>query len=168
VTREQTLLSRGAAFLSQRLAERVSRRSFLARVGRGAIAVAMGGSAALALPDRGYAHDSCECGSCSGSCCGALTVRCENLPGWNRNRCPSDSCICGCWWESVSTSVCSSGIREWCDCCRGCTGCDCVNDHPTCCRHKTYSSRSQCASGCNHIRCRRWRCIDSTFTVTTC
>ena len=55
MTREQTLLSRGAAFLSQRLAERVSRRSFLARVGRGAIAVAMGGSAALVsgcLPAR--------------------------------------------------------------------------------------------------------------------
>lgn len=165
-----TALSDASARVARFLAGRTTRRSLLARVGQGSIVVAMGGGAALRLADVAYADGGCNCGACPS--CGSCTANSATCNcAFGINTCTNGSCIGGCWWESWSG--CQSGIREWCDCVSGCDNpCTCVNcstgQHPRCCRHKTYSSRSQCGNGCNHIRCRRWTCIGSTFTVTTC
>jgi hypothetical protein len=163
-TTETTGLEKVGGDFSRFFASRVSRRSFLSRVGVGAVALTMGGTAGEALVERAHAHSSCNCGACSGTCGCNNSVTCANLTG--SNVCPSGSCICGCWW--VSYSGCASGFREWCDCCMGCGSCSCHSGAPSCCNHKFYSSRSTCSTGCNHIKCRRWRCISSTYTVTRC
>jgi hypothetical protein len=169
----ESVLSNASGTFSRYLARTHSRRTFLARVGQGGIAVALGSSGALQLAGVAQADGACNCGICPSnpSCCSNNSVTCLCLT--NSNACPSGSCIGGCWWTSVPTSECSSGLREWCDCVAGCENpCGCWNCNgastPRCCRHKTYSSRSQCGNGCNHIRCRRHRCIGSTFTVGTC
>lgn len=155
------------------LANRTSRRSFLTRVGQGSVALAVGSAASGLVAAEAVADGPCNCGLCpsGASCCNFNSTTCLCLTG--ENKCPDGSCIGGCWWEVVSTSQCGTGIREWCDCVAGCEqSCTCVTCNggsaARCCRHKTYASRSQCGNGCNHIRCRRHRCISGSFSVSTC
>lgn len=164
-------LSNASGGFARYLAARTSRRSFLSRVGQGGIAVALGSASGLTLPEAAHADGSCQCGICPSCCSGGFSITCLCLTG--QNQCPSGSCIGGCWWERVSLLDCGTSVREWCDCVDGCqSSCNCrsCNGATTvhCCRHKTYSSRSQCGGGCNHIRCRRHRCVSGTFPVSTC
>lgn len=159
--------------ISRMLAGRTSRRSFLARVGQGTVALSVGSAFAPRIIGEAHAEGPCNCGICpsGASCCSGNSATC--LCVWGENSCPSGSCIGGCWWEPVSTSQCGTGIREWCDCIQGCEqNCRCIScngqTQARCCYHKTYSSRSQCGDACNHIRCRRHRCVTGTFPVTSC
>ena len=146
------------ARVSDSLARRISRRSFLARTTRTAIAVVMGSAgASRVLADPAAAHTG-GCGSCGGSCCGANSVLCQNLPGHMQNSCPGQTVNCG-YWE-VNDSSCASGRRRYIDCCGGCAGgsnCTCINGAPSCCRHKTYPQQQGTCS--DHIKCRRHHCV---------
>lgn len=147
-----TKLERYSKVATTRLARSVSRRSFIGRVGRGAIAASLGSAGAALLANNSALAHTGGCGCADG--CG-LSVSCDNLPGHMHNSCPSGSCGCGCW--CCSTTGCASGYREWCDCCGGCSGgAGCANGKPTCYNHAVWSN------GCNghiHIKCRRKNCV---------
>lgn len=152
-----TLLETFSKHSSTYLAGRVSRRSFMGRLGRGAIAATLGGAGAtLLLNQRAEAH-TCPCSNCGNS------IGCGTLTGV-QGSCPSDTCQCGCWCINVSSDKCASGIREWCDCCGGCAegsgGCRCVNGIPTCCYHKEWPEG--CGSADTHIKCRYHKCVSSS------
>lgn len=150
------------------LASRTSRRSFIGRIGRTAVLAATTGAFLGTVGvEEGLAHHWGGCGSCQnppigGGCCGQNTIGCANLTG--SNSCPGNTCNCGCWTITVSSSTCASRRREWCDCCGGCadgSNCNCITvggvPHPTCCRHKEWNDGCQ---GCaKHIKCRRHRCV---------
>jgi hypothetical protein len=148
--------------LARGLATRVSRRSAVGRLGRGAIAVSLG-SAGAAIFVGGAAAHTCNCSNCSNS------VRCECLPGGSNN-CPSGSCQCG-WW-CVSDGTCPSGHKFWIDCCGGCNSgqaCNCVVDcvdgqqRPTCCHHKEWGCGcGTVGSEFSHIKCRIHVCGSCT------
>lgn len=144
-----------AGGFSRHLAGRISRRSFMGSVGRGAIAATMGTLATPFLIRPALAHTN----SCQSFC----SASCRALTG--SNSCPSGSCNCGCWCIRVSSSTCSSTYREWCDCCGGCGDSDrgCINGtdnltHPTCLLHKEWPE------GCSdtHIKCRFHRCVSQS------
>lgn len=130
------------------LADRFSRRSLLASVGKGGMVLSLGGVAAAALPDDAQAHLGCPCASCGHS------VTCFDLTG--SNSCPSGTDGCG-WW-TVCASPCTYR-KVWSDCCSTGSACDnpqCVNGSPSCYLHKTWSCG--CCSGSAHVKCRRWYC----------
>lgn len=168
------LFDRTTRRLSIASVDRIHRRSFITRLGQGAMAISLGRLAGEALLSRAVAHSSCSCGVCTSApnrnCCGANSIKCGNLPGHNSNSCPSGSSKCGCWSEPDSS--CPNGYIELCDCCGGCgTPADCtcylVNGtyHPSCCRHKFYTGGS--GNGCDHIKCRTRLCGNYN-AATTC
>jgi len=137
------------------LAARVSRRSAIGRIGRGAVAVSLGGAgAALFAPN-----------AAATSCTGVNSTRCECLVGGS-NSCPSDTCACG-WW-CVSDATCASGHKFWTDCCGGCNdgaNCACVYDcvdgalRPYCCNLKEWGCGcGTVGSQYSHIKCRIHTC----------
>lgn len=144
------------------LADRFSRRSLLGGVGRGGIAMSLGGLAGVAaLDDTAEAHTvSCPC---SGGCGNSVT--CYDLTG--SNSCPSGTDGCG-WW-TVCASPCSYR-KVWSDCCSTGSGCDggarCVSGSPSCYHHKTYGCG--CCSSSAHIKCRRWYCTGGGSCYTAC
>ncbi len=161
----ETHLQGASEWLTRGIAERITRRKALDRLGKSAIALTLGGAAGAALADPAQAHiPGAYCGQCTGStsCCTAVSVKCTNLPGWNQNSCPPGTCGCGSWVEPVSTSICSSGQRRYADCCGACNNgqlCTCIGGAPSCCRHQDYTNGS-CNDCLNqHIKCRRWFCI---------
>lgn len=133
---------------SRRLAMRISRRSFLGRLGRGVIVAAVGSAAGpFLISESAYAHTN----PCSKTC----SVSCKVLTG--SNSCPSGTSNCGCW---CITSTACTNYREWCDCCGDnyCSGRrQCVNGAPSCYNHRAYS-----ASGDTHIACRFNRCVTAS------
>jgi hypothetical protein len=141
----RTKLENGSERVMRRLAIRVSRRSFLGTLGRGAVVATIGGVASsVILEGEAQAH-SCGCSGCS--------VHCQTLTG--NNRCPNNTSVCGCW--CIADSGCAN-YKEWCDCC-GDTYCQnhprqCINGNPSCCNHRFYSTTSDV-----HIACRRYRCV---------
>ena len=147
-----TLLESYGKDVSRKLAFRISRRSFMGRLGKGAVAASLGGAGVALLSQSPALAHSCPCSNCG------YSIGCNNLTG--NNQCPLDTCQCGCWCTNVSSGTCITGIREWCDCCGGCSqGCRCVDGLPTCCYHKEY------AGGCGtlnqtHIMCRFHRCVE--------
>jgi hypothetical protein len=161
-------LESAAEIVSRRLANTISRRSFLGRLGVGAVAATVGnGASALIFTRSAYAHTNpCQSG-CSISC-GTLT---------GSNACPAGTCNCGCWCVRVSTSICQSTLRHFCDCCGGdyCNapghGCRCIQGsdgltHPSCCLHKLWPD------GCGvqgewHIACRTLGCLNSCNRINT-
>lgn len=177
---DDTRLAGISETVSRSLAARVSRRSFFGRLGSGAVALSLGSAGATLLSQQdAIAHSTCGCGLCtaapSNDCCsGRDSIGCGNLPGWNQNSCPTNSSLCGCWVISVATSTCSSGLREWCDCCGGCgtpTDCHCYTADdgqfsPSCCRHKFYTGGT--GDSCSHIKCRRNRCVNDVHGGVTC
>lgn len=141
---------------SRNLANRISRRSMISRLGKTAMALTLGSAGVSLLADPASAHFSPTCGSCSGSCCSSNSVLCANLPGHNANSCPSGSCECGYW--TVSQPGCpGTGLRKWTDCCLGGDPCTCPGGTPSNCRHKTYSQG--CTDCWHHIRCRKYVCL---------
>lgn len=177
---DDTGLANLSGLVARRLAARVSRRTFMARLGQGMIALSLGSAGAVAFAEGALADPVCACGRCTSvpftgeSCCGRNSVTCRTLTG--TNACPSGTCICGCWWVNVSTSSCASGLLEWCDCCGACQSggaCACVTGsdgrrYPTCCTHKWWTSKDVCGDCTSHIKCRRQRCISSTYTTPHC
>lgn len=155
-----------AESVSRKLANTISRRSFLGRLGIGAIAATLGnGASVLIFPEEAAAHTNpCQSG-CSISC-GTLT---------GSNACPAGTCNAGCWCVRVSTSICQSTLRHFCDCAGGdyCGShpCHCVTGtdgltHPSCCLHKLWPD------GCGvvdewHIACRVIDCLNSCNRINS-
>jgi hypothetical protein len=165
--RADTWLEDVTEAIARALAARVSRRSFLGRVGKGTIAVALGGSAGAALMNADSAfgtHANCNCQNCS------CSASCNQL--WGTNACPTvafgacaDACACGSW--CFSDSGCPSTIRRWEDCC-GINYCNCSGgprcagspSRPVCVHHKTYSGG--CGTiGTSQVVCRQTACTSS-------
>lgn len=138
--------------IARGLANRFTRRSFLGDVGKGGVALALGGTmAGVAGVEPALASHCGGCASCPGQ-----SIRCDNLAG-HGNGCPGNSCACGHW---CSTNGPCSGQTRWIDCCRGCDGPGrCAhgfegNCQASCCNPKQWSGG--CDSG--RIKCRIWRC----------
>ncbi len=169
-------LSRSTGHVATEVASRISRRSFIGRVGKLALVTA-GGSAVLAfLADPAYALlCNCEGPDCSNDCgngrpdpggCDQFShsVTCAAL-GFS-GVCPNTTVQCG-FWFCYSCSACGGGTRKWTDCCE--TGhhcdnqsdCDCIKDvddkkRPTCCHRRCYDQQHQ---ACDYIRCRFADCV---------
>ncbi len=141
--------------ISRRIAARISRRSFLGRVGKGAIAASLGGAVAESLLNPPTALAVCSGINCS--------VQCSHLPGWGSNTCPTGTCECGCW--CINGPGCAN-YKEWCDCCGGdyCNphGCRCISScgttYPSCCLTKDWSPQG-CGNSTWHIACRTSKCV---------
>lgn len=153
---QQTSVFDGASErFARRLANRFTRRSFLGDVGKGGLALAVGGAFGATRVERARGNPSCGgCGACSGN-----SIRCDYMDPWNQNDCPDGSCWCGSWCSS--NGPCDIGQTRWIDCCGGCDGGDngiCleVGDRcaPKCCNPKEWPQ------GCDHsfVKCRIHRC----------
>jgi hypothetical protein len=82
------------------LARRTTRRSFLGRLGRGAVLVAGGSSLAALLTSQSASARVCGQSGMSGKC---PTYDCDDVWGW-------------CWY---ATGCCAGGaLKKICDCCR--------------------------------------------------
>jgi hypothetical protein len=135
--------------ISRSLATRIPRRSLLATLGKGGMAMALVGSGAqLAFDasDADASHASCPCGS---SCSNSNTC----LEYWGTNDCPPSTFGCG-WW-TVCAPPCTYR-KVWSDCCNDVCAVGCNNGSPYCYWHKTYA----CGSGTctSRVACRRWYC----------
>jgi hypothetical protein len=164
------------ANLSKNVASRVSRRSFLGRVGRLTMVMAAAGTVVGMTAEEAFALQ-CDCAGrdCDAGCSGNRTapsgcrgtghsVTCRGLTGVG-GRCPDNTVGCGSW-SCGNCSACASGVRIWTDCCAtgqcsGASSCRCVRDtdgvlRRTCCNKKCYAGGG---SNCSHfIRCRYARC----------
>lgn len=147
--------------IARSLAQHVSRRSFLGRLGKGVVAASLGaaGAEALLRPPTALGVN-CGVNNCS--------VQCSHLPGWNQNACPTGTCECGCWCLISANPGCPNSHTQWCDCCGGsyCNGganCKCVSScgttYPSCCLTKDWSGG--CGDSSWHIACRKSNCRSS-------
>lgn len=134
--------------VSRALASRVPRRSFFAGIGKGGIALAMGGAGAGLFASESQAH--------SNPCQYQSSVDCYQY--WGYNECPPNTCGCGYWHVCDSTRC--TYHKVWSDCCWSGGECNagCIAGHPSCINHKEYTQ------GCgtrlsSHIKCRRWYCV---------
>jgi len=163
-----TRLEAGVGNLSRALAQRLTRRSALTRLGQYGAALSLGAAGAALLDEKAWAAAACSCcGQCTGgSCCGSESVWCANLPGWYQNSCPSGTCGCGSWVAGTCSSSSTPYLR-YADCCGACgdgSYCYCPGGAPSCCHTQTYTngSCSNCTNTCcgtvNHVKCRRWFC----------
>jgi hypothetical protein len=155
--------------LSGLLAERVSRRSALEKVGRYGMAMSLG-AAGVALAPGGLAEaaalasccDTCVSNPCGGSGC-PNSVWC-GLGGV----CPSGTCECGSWSIGGScTSGGKSGTYYAGDCCGNCgggTNCACHSGAVQCCNYHEWQNGwcavNDCTCGTSgwFIKCRRQYC----------
>lgn len=118
-----SLLEQQGQKASMGLASRVSRRSFMGRLGSGLAAASVGASA-FELIGAGSAAAATNSATCS------LII--------GTNSCPSyRGCACGCW---------SAGSFNWCDCCdngQWCNhpghSCHQTSQGPTCCNSKEWT-----------------------------
>lgn len=146
--------------MSNRLAGSLTRRSLFGQLGRGSIAMAMGGTVAAAGLEQalfpGVAMAACGCAQ-------DLSVACGHLTG--ENHCPAGSCNCGAWILCGSGGgLCPGQNTRWGDCCGGCNGVKCVahdgTTSPSCCNPLTWG-----APGCNNpalnVKCRVWSCTSN-------
>jgi hypothetical protein len=148
----ESVVDRWAREMSEGMATRFPRRSFLGKVGRYATAAVAGGTASVLLLQEPALAIGCGCGA-------THSVSCHCLTG--SNTCPSNTCECGCW-IACDTSRCPSPHSiQWCDCCnqRSPTS-RCVarcSGLPANCFPKEWSG------GCNPghpIRCRKFSCLN--------
>lgn len=179
-----SLIEGAAAGLSRAAAGRVSRRSFLGRLGRFTVVAAGAGSGLALLTDPALAvcgDFNCDCagrpgdsGCGSGRSCPSCqkcghSVTCKGLTGVT-GACPPGTRTCGSWTCNCGSGTCGGGLREWVDCCpedgntvcNPDSSCTCVMDddgctHPTCCYRKDYAGGS--ITSCKFIRCRFHRCL---------
>jgi hypothetical protein len=160
-----THLERVSESVTRSLAGRTSRRSFIGRLGKGAVAASLG-SAGVALLRAPASAFALPCSGCS--------IACRYLRDWNQNSCPTNSCMCGSWVIHVLTTTCSSGYRRWTDCCNsgwcgahGGERCDTSeldgSSHPTCHNPKDYPNtvNDTCGSSTTKIVCRKHNCVSS-------
>jgi hypothetical protein len=96
--------------LARVTAARMSRRTFVARLGRGVALASLTGAGIMATAqealaacqyagtDQGGAGCliTCDHPAGGGNCCGQLSINCADLAGGS-NTCPDGSCECGCW-----------------------------------------------------------------------
>jgi hypothetical protein len=141
--------------ISQSLAVRTPRRSFLGRLGTLTIAAGAGtavGGAGTAL----WAGPSSVLATCHDGkgACGSTSAYCGCTS--STQTCPSGTCECGCWMSCPHPTKCGSKATRFCDCCvssGGCSSsCPCG---PRCCFVKEWSG------GCTAtrvIRCRVQQC----------
>lgn len=126
-----------------RVANRHTRRGFLARVGAGAAALSTGGL---------VAHTSTAQAVCSGQ-----STTCYQLYGVNG--CRSSHCEDGSWCVSSGCdNIESCGRTRWRDCCVPRSGCACANagSGVTCCNGCVYGD--SCSSATHVVRCRYHTC----------
>ncbi len=154
--------------LARGLANRFTRRSFLGDVGRGGLALALGGT--VVGVDSAYAAcDGSPCSNCTSCANETNSIRCDQCCEY-QNSCPAGSCSCG-WWDA-NGGPCTNNpnnCTRWHDCCGGCgTGSskcllgDGGTCRPHCCNRKAYCSgacgtKISCTQG-SLIKCRIWRC----------
>jgi hypothetical protein len=143
-SRFATLITSAAGKMS----ERVSRRSFVGRIGVAAVASTVG-VPALALLEPGVAAAH---GGYSKYCSDIWGGRCDTTYG----------CYCGCWNTTGGCSICDccDNGSGWCSS-HGCTGhSNPDNTQHSCCFGKEYSSPAGCGSisGGTLIICRDLIC----------
>ena len=144
--------------LSQTLAARTPRRSFLGKLGTITIAAGVGtvvggaGAALWAEPSsiQAACHDGQTACASTSAYCG-----CSNT---HNASCPSGTCECGCWLSCPSSTYCGVKTTRFCDCCisngGGCSSsCPCG---PRCCFTKEWSGG--CGTSSWIIRCRVTSC----------
>lgn len=121
---------------SRVLANSISRRSFLGRLGAGLTAVGAGSlSFIVATPEAALA---CAHSGHSTSC-GSST-------------CPTGTCSCGSWYLCQCTGP---RLKRYRDCCATCSTCTCGADgYPKCCYTAPYGS----CSGHHKVKCRTVSC----------
>ena len=110
---------------TEAVANRLDRRSFLARSALVGSALVTAPSDLLLRPTSAYAAvcscqgQSCTCGSL---CCDGYTEFCCAIYG--ANSCPSGS-ITGGWWKADGSSFCGGAARYYMDCHKPCGSCAC-------------------------------------------
>ena len=181
-------LGQAAGSLSRALAQRITRRSAVSRIGRYGVAVSMGAAgAALFDPEVALAAYPCGCGSCApGGGGGCSAGKCYYDSRWcdYGGNCPPNTCRCGAWSAGCGC-VGSNGARgTWYygDCCGNCGGgnCNCSNSYdcsggpcgggrtgypcPSCCHQlEHYGDPNRECGTCNcsspwYVNCRRALC----------
>ena len=122
------------------VANRVNRRSFLARSALIGSALVTAPGDLLLRPQSAYASicsclgQSCTCGSL---CCDGYTEFCCALYGVNG--CPTGSLVGG-WWKADGSSYCGGKARYYMDCHNPCGACTC-------------GSSGLCSGSCNGTAC---------------
>jgi hypothetical protein len=122
------------------VANRLDRRSFIARSALVGSALVTAPSDLLLRPTSAYAAvcscqgQSCPCGSL---CCDGYTEFCCALYG--RNFCPTGSLVGG-WWKADGSSFCGGAARYYMDCHKPCGSCSC-------------GGGGVCSGGCNGTAC---------------
>lgn len=162
VTPPETRLDAAVGALSRGLAERLTRRSAVARVGRLSVALSLGAAGEMLMSDEALAAGCCgACKSCS--CCCNFSVWCGQ-----GGYCPSGTCECGGWtYNETCTSGGRSGVYWYGDCCGQCGGgadCSCSGGAPSCCNYHEWNNGSCAQNDCTcgsagwFIKCRRKYC----------
>jgi hypothetical protein len=132
----RTVLSRA----TDAVANRLDRRSFLARSALVGTALVTAPGDLLLRPRSAYAAvcsclgQSCPCGSL---CCDGYTEFCCAIYG--ANACPSGS-LTGGWWKADGSSFCGGAARYYMDCHKPCGSCGC-------------GGSGICSGGCNGTPC---------------
>ena len=136
--------------LSAGLANRVGRRSFLARSAIVGSALTVAPADLLLRPTTAYAAvcscvgENCTCGAL---CCDGYTEFCCSIYG--ANACPPGTAVAG-WWKADGSGFCG-GPRYYMDCNAGCGGCGC--DGSGLCSGACSGTGCGCANGnCNERR----------------
>lgn len=127
--------------LSRRVANGITRKSFLGRMGAGLVAVG-GGALAVEVPQA--LADSCGCANSGHS------TNCSPL-----SSCPAGTCTCGAW--SMCEPACAPFLRSYQDCCGSCGQISCGSDgYPSCCYTHPYGSN---CNGFSKVQCRAIYCV---------
>ena len=136
--------------LSAGLANRIGRRSFLARTAVVGSALTVAPADLLLRPTTAYAAvcscvgESCACGAL---CCDGYTEFCCSIYG--PNACPAGTAVAG-WWKADGSGFCG-GPRYYMDCNAQCGGCGC--DGTGLCSGACSGTGCGCANGnCNERR----------------
>jgi hypothetical protein len=140
------------------LANRTSRRSFLARTTMTATALSVGPVDFLLRPGAAYAF-ICECApgtdcDCSQPCCDGYTQFCCTINN-GVNACPPGT-FAGGWWKADGSIYCA-GARYYIDCMGECHGCGCGGGSfcPSCDGLTCECALGSCAN--RHVGCAEFR-----------
>jgi hypothetical protein len=172
---------RATGSLSRALAQRITRRSAVGRLGRYGVALTVGAAGISLLdPAEALASFPCGCGGCSPY---GPSGRCNCDSRWcdDGGYCPSYACQCGAWSAGCSCNG-GSGTMYYGDCCGSCGGgADCAvsssydcsggpcgggcSPCPGCCHQlEHYGDPNRNCGTCNcsnpwYVNCRRAICV---------